>query len=113
MIGATTICGRTPRRYVSPPDSRTAKAIMIGTQRFFDYGNHENIKKVALLFFHNGEPFEPHISELISDLADIRTMRNSSAHIVSHKTINTPCKDDIAEAVRKALQKDSVKHPKI
>lgn len=83
MTGEATIKGRYPVRYVSPPSMEAARAIIIGTQRYFDYGNHENVKKVARMFFENGDPFEPHISAMISELADIRTMRNASAHITS------------------------------
>jgi hypothetical protein len=83
MTGEATTSGRLPVRYVSPQNSDAAKAMVIGTQRYFDYGNHENVKKVARMFFENGDPFEPHISSLIGDLADLRTMRNSSAHITS------------------------------
>lgn len=83
MTGEATTTGRLPVRYVSPPNADAAKAMVIGTQRYFDYGNHENIKKVARLFFKDGDPFKPHISSLIGDLADLRTMRNCSAHITS------------------------------
>lgn len=83
MTGEATTSGRLPVRYVFPQNSDAAKAMVIGTQRYFDYGNHENVKKVARMFFENGEPFEPHISSLIGELADLRTMRNSSAHVTS------------------------------
>lgn len=83
MTGEPTMTGRMPVCYVSPPNTDVAKAMVIGTQRYFDYGNHENVKKMARMFFQNGDPFEPHISALIGDLADLRTMRNSSAHITS------------------------------
>lgn len=83
MTGEATMTGRLPVRYVSPPNTNVAKAMVIGTQRYFDYGNHANVKKVARMFFQNGDPFEPHISALIGDLADLRTMRNSSAHVTS------------------------------
>lgn len=83
MTGEATTTGRLPVRYVSPPNTDAAKAMVIGAQRYFDYGNHENVKKVARMFFQNGDPFEPHISSLIGDLADLRTMRNSSAHVTS------------------------------
>jgi hypothetical protein len=83
MTGEATTAGRLPVKYVSPPDADAARAMVIGTQRYFDYGNHENVKKAARMFFQNGDPFEPHISGMICDLADLRTMRNSSAHITS------------------------------
>jgi hypothetical protein len=83
MTGEPTAAGRLPTRYVSPQSTDEAKVMLIGTQRFFDYGNHENVRKIARMFFQNGDPFEPHISSLIGDLADLRTMRNASAHITS------------------------------
>lgn len=83
MTGEPTTAGRLPIRYVSPPSTDEAKVMVIGIQRFFDYGNHENVRKIARMFFQDGDPFEPHISSLIGDLADLRTMRNASAHITS------------------------------
>lgn len=83
MTGMATTSGRFPVKYVSPPNTDAARTMIISTQRYFDYGNHENVKKVARMFFQNGEPFEPHISGMIGDLSDLRTMRNSSAHITS------------------------------
>lgn len=83
MMGEKTISGRQPIRYVFPPTADAAKGILIGTQRFFDYGNHEFVIKAARLYFKDGEPFEPHLSGIVSDLSDMRTMRNWSAHITS------------------------------
>ena len=34
-------------------------------------------------YFANGYPYEPHLSAMHSDLDDLRTMRNASAHISS------------------------------
>ena len=56
---------------------------MVGISRYFDFANHDNVKKVALMYFQNGYPFEPHISSIFSDLSDLKTMRNASAHITS------------------------------
>ena len=61
--------------------------MLIGTNRYFDYANHELVRRVVLLYFQNGYPFEPNLSAIHSDLADLRTMRNSSAHISSSTQI--------------------------
>jgi hypothetical protein len=81
MIGVPTINGSFPVKYVAPLDLATARAFVIGMQRFFDYGNHQHIKKLVTMYFQNGYPFEPHISAIYSYLDDLRTMRNASAHI--------------------------------
>lgn len=84
MTGETTISGRSPVRYVMPQNPAAAKAMLIGiNRRYFDFGNHDFVRKMASIFFQNGDPFEPHLSSLVGDLADIRTMRNASAHITS------------------------------
>jgi len=83
MTGGATINGNYPVKYVAPPSMEAAFAMIIGTHRYFDYGNHENVKKLATMYFENGYPFEPNVSSIISELADLRTMRNASAHITS------------------------------
>lgn len=83
MIGVPTISGSLPVKYVAPLDLAAARALVNGMQRFFDYGNHQLIKKLVAMYFQNGYPFEPHISAIYSYLDDLRTMRNASAHISS------------------------------
>ncbi len=83
MTGAATIGGGTPIRYVAPPDIDTARKLMIWVGKYFDYANHQNVRKVVPMYFENGYPFEPHLSAINLDLDELRTMRNSSAHISS------------------------------
>lgn len=83
MIGEPTITGRTPVKFAAPANIVSAKKMIIGVNRYFDFGNHELVKRMACLYFDGGEPFEPHLSSILSDLADLRTMRNASAHLTS------------------------------
>lgn len=83
MVGVPTLSGTQPVRYASPPNTDAAKRMLIGTNRYFDYANHELVRRVVLLYFQNGYPFEPQLSAVFTDLSDLRTMRNSSAHISS------------------------------
>lgn len=83
MTGGATISGKLPTRYVSPVSPGAANEIVVGVMRFFDYGNHENVRKIAKIYFDKGYPYEPHISSIVSELADLRTMRNACAHITS------------------------------
>lgn len=83
MIGASTLSGVPPVKYISPPDADAAKKMLIGGNRYFDYANHDLVRRMAQLYFQNGYPFEPHLSSIVSSLADLKTMRNSSAHISS------------------------------
>lgn len=83
MTGGATIGGNHPVKYVSPLHHAAAKQLIIGVMRFFDYGNHGYVRKVANMYFQNGYPFEGPISAIFSDLEDLRVMRNASAHITS------------------------------
>ncbi|MFZ4702088.1 MAG: hypothetical protein ACOYMG_18740 [Candidatus Methylumidiphilus sp.] len=81
MIGTPTISGRAPVRFVSPRTVDDAQKILIGANRYFDFANPDNVRKIVKIYFENGYPFEPHLSSIASDLADLRTMRNGAAHI--------------------------------
>ena len=83
MAGSPTISGKAPVRYVSPPTAEAARLLVIHVQRYFDYGNHDNVRKIVSMYFDKGYPFEPHLSAINTDLSDLRTMRNASAHITS------------------------------
>lgn len=83
MSGEPTISGGRPAKYVSPPNPAAARAIVIGVNRYFDYSNHDYVRRIVSMYFQNGYPFEPHLSAITSDLADLRTLRNASAHLSS------------------------------
>jgi hypothetical protein len=83
MLGGATIGGGIPVRYVSPPSAKAARELVVGVMRYFDYANHQNMRKMVALYFQHGYPFEPHLASINSDLDDLRTMRNPAAHISS------------------------------
>lgn len=83
MSGERTISGAAPVRYVSPPNVVEAGKLVKGVQRYFDYGNHDYVRKMIGMYFDAGYPFEPHLGSINADLSDLRTMRNASAHITS------------------------------
>lgn len=83
MTGGATLSGAVPVRYVAPVSVEAAHALVIGVQRYFDYGNPEYVRRMVNMYFQNGYPYEPHLSAISSDWADLRTMRHASAHISS------------------------------
>jgi hypothetical protein len=83
MTGMHTISGTAPNRYVRPIDLNAARNLIIWVGRYFDYANHQNIIKAVKMYFEHGYPYEPHLSAIYSDLQDLRTMRNASAHVSS------------------------------
>jgi hypothetical protein len=83
MTGTPTIGGAAPNRYVRPVDLTAARKLIVWVGRYFDYANHQNLIKAVTMYFERGYPYEPHLSAIYSDLDDLRTMRNASAHISS------------------------------
>jgi hypothetical protein len=83
MIGEKTTSGAMPVRFVAPPTLDSARQLTIGIKKYFDYGNHQHFKIMVRIYFKNGYPYEPHLSAIVSELDDLRTMRNSCAHISS------------------------------
>lgn len=83
MAGASTLSGAVPVRYAVPPNAEAAKKMVVGVSRYFDYANHDYVRRMVAMYFDLGYPFEPHLASIQTDLADIRTMRNASAHLSS------------------------------
>jgi hypothetical protein len=81
MAGSPTIGGSFPTKYVAPGTYGEACAMIIGTMRYFYYASHENVGKSVRLYFEQGHPFEPHLGGIVSQLADLKIMRNASAHV--------------------------------
>jgi hypothetical protein len=81
MAGATTVNGRAPVRYVVPPSIDVARAMVIGNRTYFDYANNMHVRTVVKLYFKDGDPYEPHLAGIDGDLNDLKTMRNSAAHM--------------------------------
>nr|WP_298794260.1 hypothetical protein [uncultured Acetobacter sp.] len=83
MMGEATMNGGQPVRYVTPPTRDHAGKMVIHMNRYFDYANHENIKKLANLYFDTGYPFNTPINSLTQELSDLKIMRNACAHMSS------------------------------
>lgn len=83
MVGHPTLNATKPVKYVSPRTVADAKALVIANSRYFDYANIGFVRNLAGLYFRQGYPFEPHLSASTTDISDMRTMRNATAHISS------------------------------
>ena len=61
MAGAPTTKGVLPTKYVTPRTAEDAMAMVVGVLKYFDYANHDNVRKMARMYFQNGYPYEPHL----------------------------------------------------
>lgn len=104
LVGEASTNGTTVTTHVTPSDRAHALKILIGTQKYVDWANHEIVRRLADLYLENGKPFSSNISSISSELSDLKTIRNAAAHLSSttqhqldalatrvlgHKVVNT------------------------
>lgn len=68
---------------ISPNDREHALKILIGTQKYVDWANHEIVRRLANLYLENGDPLASNIASISSELSDLKTIRNAAAHLSS------------------------------
>lgn len=83
LIGEPTISGAVITKYASPCNIEHAQNMLIGTQKYVDWSNPEIVLKLVRLYFPPGNQFETAINSIKNILFDIKTIRNSCAHISS------------------------------
>ncbi|MBL5926624.1 hypothetical protein [Enterobacter asburiae] len=79
----TSLAVQLPVIYVSPIDSEHAGKMLIGTQKYVDWANHEIVKKLASIYMENGTPYKTALDSISIDLSDLKNIRNRSAHCSS------------------------------
>ena len=83
LIGELSTGGTGVNRYISPIDREHALKILVGTQKYVDWANHEIVRRLANLYLENGDPLASNIASISSELADLKTVRNAAAHLSS------------------------------
>jgi len=83
LVGEPSIDGTQVNTFVSPQSQEHAHKILIGTQKYVDWANHEIVRRLASIFFENGDPLATNIASISSELSDLKTIRNAAAHISS------------------------------
>jgi len=86
LLNEPSILNNRPAKWANPIDKDHAQQIIIGNQRHMDWSNPEAIRKVSQIFFHQGYVFNTSLSAINNDLMDLKTIRNSAAHMSSTTT---------------------------
>jgi hypothetical protein len=87
MMGQPSLSGTVIHRFASPRDEDHANRLLIGIGRFVDWSTPDVVSKLAGLFLDKGDPFESVLSAIHSDLLDLKTVRNSAAHLTSSTSV--------------------------
>lgn len=101
LINEESILLRRPAKWATPIDRKHANQIIIGNQKYMDWSNPEIVRTVSKIFFHQGYVFDTALSAINADLMDMKTIRNSAAHLSSTtsdkldglatRILGTPC----------------------
>lgn len=83
MMGDATVSGNVPTRYVSPITREHSGKMLVHTNKYFDFANQENVKRIANVYFDDGYPFTVPINSLTQELSDLKIIRNACAHMSS------------------------------
>jgi hypothetical protein len=81
LLNREGINGNRAKKYSRPKDTAHANRMLIGTQKYVDWANQEIVLRLAKIYFVNGDPFNTALSGIHTDLTDLKTIRNSIAHI--------------------------------
>jgi hypothetical protein len=83
LVGEISTNGTNVTKFVNPNDREHALKMLVGTQKYVDWANHEIVKRLANLYLDQGEPFSSNISAIARELSDLKTIRNAAAHLSS------------------------------
>lgn len=83
LLNEASIIGTMPVKWVHPRDRDHAMEMIIHTQKFIDWSNPEMVRKLSKIYFHNGYSFNSQLSAINTELLDLKTIRNSAAHLSS------------------------------
>ncbi len=101
LLNEPSILNNRPAKWANPISYEHAQKIIVGNQRFMDWSNPEAIRNISKIFFHQGYVFNTSLSAINNDLMDLKTIRNSAAHMssttaskldgLSTRILNIPC----------------------
>ncbi len=83
LMGEPSINNQRPARWAHPMNRSHANQLLIGTQKYVDWANPEITRKLSKIYFHEGYVFNTHLGAVNNDLLDLKTIRNSAAHLSS------------------------------
>lgn len=83
LMGEPSILNNRPARWATPISREHANQLLIGTQKYVDWANPEITRKLSKIYFHEGYVFNTQLSAVNTELLDLKTIRNSAAHLSS------------------------------
>lgn len=83
LMGNTSISGKVHTCYAKPRDEEHGHQLLVGLAHHVDWSKPDAVRKLSKNFFDKGDPFDRALSSIASDISDLKTIRNATAHITS------------------------------
>lgn len=83
LMGLPSINNNRPAKWAHPVDESHAHKLLTGTQNYVDWANPEITLRLSKLYFHEGYVFFSQLREIKTELLDLKSIRNSAAHLSS------------------------------
>ncbi|WP_181312955.1 hypothetical protein [Nocardioides campestrisoli] len=80
-MAGTSLNGNSFQCYSNAPTGDHFHNMLIGLNRFVDWSAPERVRKLAELYFPNGEPFATPLQSAHGELLDMKTVRNAASHV--------------------------------
>ena len=81
LLGEKDIRGSIVPCCVNVSDEEHAHRLLIGTNKYFDWTNPDQIIKLSMLYLNPENPIKSAIRAVWSDMFDLKSIRNAAAHI--------------------------------
>ena len=101
LMGLPSIQNKRPAKWANPVDKAHAQQLLVGTQNYVDWANPEITRRLSKIYFHEGYVFQSQLAIINQELLDLKTIRNSAAHLssstsskldgLSSRLLNTQC----------------------
>ena len=87
LMGLPSATGKRVATYLTAPSAEHARRVLVGTQKYVDWGNPEIVVRLANLYLEAGGPYSTALPAVQTDLFDLRVIRNAAAHLSSSATL--------------------------
>ena len=119
LSGDLSLSGKSIGRLFIPTSAEHLNNLLMRfvNTRFFDWSVPDNVRQIANIVFFKNNPFDVAISSNITDLQDLKTIRNSAVHLSSStsqqldglglRKLNRPCTNICAYDLLLAIDPNS------
>lgn len=81
LLGERTTDGTLVATHVNARNEQHAGKLLVGINKYFDWADPEKVCTLSKLYLEENNPIDCSLKSILSDLRDLRTIRNAAAHM--------------------------------